>query len=61
VGHGKKDFEDYHGVWAQVNPGVAPPSRCVVLFFVDENEDRAQTLGRKYISAFYHTAMNTTR
>jgi alkanesulfonate monooxygenase SsuD/methylene tetrahydromethanopterin reductase-like flavin-dependent oxidoreductase (luciferase family) len=54
----KKDFEDYHGVWAQVNPGTAPPKPlCGGFFFVDENEDRAQTLGNQYISAYYHTAM----
>ena len=54
----KTDFEDYHRVWATVNVGVAPPKPlCGGFFFVDENEDRAQTLGMKYVSDYYHTAM----
>ena len=53
-----KDFEDYHGVWQQVNPGTTPPKPlCGGFVFVDENEDRALTLGTEYVSAYYHTAM----
>jgi alkanesulfonate monooxygenase SsuD/methylene tetrahydromethanopterin reductase-like flavin-dependent oxidoreductase (luciferase family) len=55
----KQDFVQYHQVWSEVNPGTEPPKPlCGGFFFVDENEDRAQTLGHKYISAYYHTAMN---
>jgi alkanesulfonate monooxygenase SsuD/methylene tetrahydromethanopterin reductase-like flavin-dependent oxidoreductase (luciferase family) len=54
----KADFEQYHAVWREVN-GSAPIPKplCGGFFFVDENEDRAQELGTKYVSDYYHTAM----
>jgi alkanesulfonate monooxygenase SsuD/methylene tetrahydromethanopterin reductase-like flavin-dependent oxidoreductase (luciferase family) len=53
----RKDFEVYHKVWREVNPGAPPPPLCGGFCFVDENKDRAEELGMKYISAYYHTAM----
>lgn len=53
-----KDFELYYQTWDQVNPGVPRPKPlCGGFFFVDENEDRAKTLGNQYVQAYYHTAM----
>jgi alkanesulfonate monooxygenase SsuD/methylene tetrahydromethanopterin reductase-like flavin-dependent oxidoreductase (luciferase family) len=54
----KADFEQYHSVWREVN-GEAPIPKplCGGFFFVDENEDRAQELGHKYVSDYYFTAM----
>jgi alkanesulfonate monooxygenase SsuD/methylene tetrahydromethanopterin reductase-like flavin-dependent oxidoreductase (luciferase family) len=54
----KKDFEVYHKVWNEVNgevPAPAPLSGGFV--FVDEDKSRAEELGIKYISDYYHTAM----
>ncbi|MEL7156527.1 MAG: LLM class flavin-dependent oxidoreductase [Actinomycetota bacterium] len=54
----KADFDNYHAVWADVNGDQPiPKPLCGGFFFVDENEDRAQELGRKYVSDYYHTAM----
>ena len=54
----KADFENYHAVWREVNgEQPIPKPLCGGFFFVDENEDRAQELGMKYISDYYHTAM----
>jgi alkanesulfonate monooxygenase SsuD/methylene tetrahydromethanopterin reductase-like flavin-dependent oxidoreductase (luciferase family) len=54
----KQDFDQYHAVWARVNPTQPPPRPlCGAFFFVDENEDRAHTLGTKYVSAYYETVM----
>ena len=53
-----KDFELYYQTWDRVNAGQPRPQPlCGAFFFVDENEDRAQELGNKYIQAYYHTAM----
>lgn len=53
-----KDFEAYYETWDKVNAGQARPKPlCGAFFFVDENEDRAQTVGRKYVQDYYHTAM----
>jgi alkanesulfonate monooxygenase SsuD/methylene tetrahydromethanopterin reductase-like flavin-dependent oxidoreductase (luciferase family) len=54
----KADFEQYHSVWRDVNSDQPiPKPLCGGFFFVDENEDRAQELGMKYVSDYYHTAM----
>jgi alkanesulfonate monooxygenase SsuD/methylene tetrahydromethanopterin reductase-like flavin-dependent oxidoreductase (luciferase family) len=53
----RKDFEVYHRVWREVNTGAPPPPLCGGFCFVDENKQRAEELGMKYISAYYHTAM----
>ena len=54
----RADFDQYHAVWREVN-GEAPIPKplCGGFFFVDENEDRAQELGRKLVADYYHTAM----
>ena len=53
-----EDFQLYYRTWEQVNPGMPRPKPlCGAFFFVDENEDRAHTLGQKYVQAYYHTAM----
>ena len=54
----KKDFEVYHKVWREVNGDRAAPSRSPAgSCFVDEDKDRAEELGMKYITDYYHTAM----
>jgi len=55
----KADFENYRAVWTDVN-GDAPIPKplCGGFFFVDENENRAHELGMRYVSDYYHTAMN---
>jgi alkanesulfonate monooxygenase SsuD/methylene tetrahydromethanopterin reductase-like flavin-dependent oxidoreductase (luciferase family) len=53
----KKDFEVYHKVWREVN-GTEPPKPLSGGFiFVDEDKSRAEELGMKYITDYYHTAM----
>ena len=53
-----EDFKLYYKTWDEVNPGIARPKPlCGGFFFVDENEDRAKTLGNKYVQDYYHTAM----
>jgi alkanesulfonate monooxygenase SsuD/methylene tetrahydromethanopterin reductase-like flavin-dependent oxidoreductase (luciferase family) len=53
----KKDFEVYHKVWREVNGTEPPPPLCGGMFFVDENEKRAEELAMKYIAGQYHTVM----
>ena len=54
----KADFEQYHKVWREVNDEAPiPKPLCGGFFFVDENEDRALELGNRYVSDYYHTAM----
>jgi alkanesulfonate monooxygenase SsuD/methylene tetrahydromethanopterin reductase-like flavin-dependent oxidoreductase (luciferase family) len=53
----KKDFAVYHQVWREVNGTEPPKPLCGGFIFVDENQDRAEELAVKYISAYYHTAM----
>lgn len=54
----KKDFEIYHKVWREVN-GAAPAPKPLSggFCFVDENKDRAEEMAMKWISDYYHTAM----
>ena len=45
-------------MWKDVNGDQPiPKPLCGGFFFVDENEDRAQELGMRYVSDYYHTAM----
>ncbi|MEM8924523.1 MAG: LLM class flavin-dependent oxidoreductase [Actinomycetota bacterium] len=54
----KADFDNYHAVWRDVNgEQPIPKPLCGGFFFVDENEDRANELGMKWVSDYYHTAM----
>ncbi len=54
----KKDFEVYHKVWHEVNGAAQPPQPlCGGFCFVDENKNRAEEMGMKWISAYYKTAM----
>ena len=54
----KKDFEVYHKVWRETNAGTEPPKPLSGGFiFVDEDKSRAEELGMKYITDYYHTAM----
>lgn len=54
----KKDFEIYHNVWREVNGGAPAPKPLSGGFcFVDENKDRAEEMAMKWISDYYHTAM----
>ena len=53
----KKDFEVYHKVWREVNNTEPPPPLSGGFIFVDEDRSRAQELGMKYITDYYHTAM----
>src|ERR1700683_4675723 len=53
----KQDFAVYHKVWREVN-GTEPPNPLSGgFFFVDEDRSRAEELGMKYITDYYHTAM----
>jgi alkanesulfonate monooxygenase SsuD/methylene tetrahydromethanopterin reductase-like flavin-dependent oxidoreductase (luciferase family) len=54
----KKDFENYHRTWREVN-GSAPIPKplCGAFMFVDEDRSRAHELGMKYVSDYYFTAM----
>ncbi|MGH8012812.1 MAG: LLM class flavin-dependent oxidoreductase, partial [Candidatus Binataceae bacterium] len=54
----KQDFQVYHKVWSEVNPGSEPPKPlCGGFFFVDEDKTRAEEEGMKWVTAYYHTAM----
>jgi alkanesulfonate monooxygenase SsuD/methylene tetrahydromethanopterin reductase-like flavin-dependent oxidoreductase (luciferase family) len=53
----KKDFEVYHKVWREVNGTEPPKPLSGGFFFVDKDRSRAEELGMKYISDYYHTAM----
>jgi len=53
----KKDFEQYHQVWRQVNSMPPPKPLCGAFLFVDENKSRAEDLAIKYIGDYYKTAM----
>ena len=53
------DFEVYHKVWQEENPGSKPPQPfCGGFFYVDEDAKRAEEHATKWIGAYYHTAMN---
>jgi alkanesulfonate monooxygenase SsuD/methylene tetrahydromethanopterin reductase-like flavin-dependent oxidoreductase (luciferase family) len=55
----KQDFEVYHKVWNEVNGGTKPPQPlCGGFFYVDEDKNRAEERAMKWITAYYHTAMN---
>ncbi len=55
----KGDFEVYHKVWQETNPGIQPPQPfCGGFFYVDEDAKRAEENATKWIGAYYHTAMN---
>ena len=54
----KKDFEVYHKVWREVNGREPPPSRFRAGSSSSmRTRSRAQELGMKYITDYYHTAM----
>jgi len=53
----KKDFEVYHKVWREVNGSEPPKPLSGGFIFVDEDKSRAEELGMKYITDYYHTAM----
>lgn len=54
----KQDFEVYHKVWREVNGALPPPKPLSGGFcVVDENKDRAEEMAMKWITAYYHTAM----
>ena len=53
-----KDFEVYHGVWAEVN-GSTPPPRPLMggFYFVDVDAERAREMAMRYIGRYYHTVI----
>ncbi len=54
----KQDFEVYHQVWAEENPGTAPPAPISGGFVVvDQNADRAEEMARRYIGGYYATVL----
>ncbi|HKV56506.1 MAG TPA: LLM class flavin-dependent oxidoreductase [Candidatus Binataceae bacterium] len=53
----KKDFEVYHKVWRETNGSEPPKPLSGGFFFVDKDRARAEELGMKYITDYYHTAM----
>ncbi len=53
----KKDFEIYHKVWREVNGSEPPKPLSGGFFFVDTDRGRAEELGTKYVTDYYHTAM----
>jgi alkanesulfonate monooxygenase SsuD/methylene tetrahydromethanopterin reductase-like flavin-dependent oxidoreductase (luciferase family) len=53
----KKDFEIYHKVWREVSGNEPPKPLSGGFFFVDTDRARAEELGNKYVTDYYHTAM----
>ena len=53
----KEDFKVYHKVWREVNQTEPPNPLSGGFIFVDEDKSRAEELGMKYITDYYHTAM----
>lgn len=53
-----RDFEVYHGVWAEENPGTSPPKPLMGGFYVvDTNADRARETAYRYIGGYYGSVM----
>jgi len=54
----QEDFEVYHRVWAEENPGTAPPPPLSGGFIVcHENADKAEEMARRYIGGYYGTVL----
>jgi alkanesulfonate monooxygenase SsuD/methylene tetrahydromethanopterin reductase-like flavin-dependent oxidoreductase (luciferase family) len=53
----RQDFAVYHKVWREVNGSEPPNPLSGGFFFVDPDRSRAEELGMKYITDYYHTAM----
>jgi alkanesulfonate monooxygenase SsuD/methylene tetrahydromethanopterin reductase-like flavin-dependent oxidoreductase (luciferase family) len=52
------DFEVYHQVWSEVNPGTEPPHPMVGGFcFVDRDAATAEDMGRKYCREYYYSVI----
>jgi alkanesulfonate monooxygenase SsuD/methylene tetrahydromethanopterin reductase-like flavin-dependent oxidoreductase (luciferase family) len=52
-----KDLVSYRQTFREVNGEDAPPTRAAMYVYCDENEDRAQELGRKHIGDYYKSTM----
>lgn len=50
-----KDLVSYRQTFREVNGEEAPPTRAAMYVYCDENADRAEELGRKYIGAYYRS------
>ena len=53
-----KDLVSYRQTFREVNGEEAPPTRAAMYVYCDENADRAEELGRKYIGAYYRSTMS---
>jgi alkanesulfonate monooxygenase SsuD/methylene tetrahydromethanopterin reductase-like flavin-dependent oxidoreductase (luciferase family) len=51
------DFEAYHKTWREVNGTQPPQPLSQVFVMVDENKERAAEKARRYIGAYYHSAI----
>jgi alkanesulfonate monooxygenase SsuD/methylene tetrahydromethanopterin reductase-like flavin-dependent oxidoreductase (luciferase family) len=49
------DLVSYRQTFREVNGAEAPPTRAAMYVYCDENADRAEELGRKYIGAYYRS------
>jgi alkanesulfonate monooxygenase SsuD/methylene tetrahydromethanopterin reductase-like flavin-dependent oxidoreductase (luciferase family) len=50
-----KDLVSYRQTFREVNGEEAPPTRAAMYVYCDENADRAEELGRKYLGAYYRS------
>lgn len=53
----EKEHNQYRQIFREVNGREAPQCITAAWTFVDEDEDRARTLGKKYLSAYYRSAL----
>jgi len=53
----QQDFAIYHEVYEKENGCAAPQPLCGGFFFVDKDGSRAEAMARKWIGAYYHSAM----
>lgn len=53
-----QDFEVYHRVWAEENPGTPPPKPLMGgFYFVDPDSERAREMALRYIGGYYQTVI----
>ena len=51
------ELDTYKGLYKEINGTEAPPTITAGWIFVDEDEDRAKELGKKYIGGYYETVL----
>ncbi len=54
----REDFDVYHRVWAEENPGTAPPApMCGGFVVVDNDAGRAEEMAHRYIGGYYGSVL----